>query len=118
MRYAILKLPWHLSAGNRPWLLSAALQAMEHGADDLVLDCSCVWEIDLSGLAFLVDLERRLANTSGDLVIAALAPHLQVLLDEISARDARLRFTFAITVELAGQLLGSELTAFPGDSSV
>lgn len=91
---------------------------MEHGADDLVLDCSCVWHIDLSGLAFLVDVERRLANTSGDLVIAALAPHLQVLLDEVCARDARLRFTFARTAELAGSLLFSDQLSPPGGTNV
>lgn len=89
-------------------LREAFEREMREGAKALLLDLGAVESIDSATMGFLLDAHERLRARNGTLVLAALSPAVQMVLDSVGLLGF---FTVAETVSdaAAALRLGSDL---------
>ncbi len=100
----VKRVPEHLSAKQVRAFLEEVRPLLEHDRPQLVFDLSLVRRLDAAGVDMLLHCMRQAARRDGDLKLASLSLHAQVVME--LTRAGRLFEIFATSADAARSFSG------------
>lgn len=98
------RVPESLTRKQASAFLDEVRPLLEHDRPQLVFDLSLVRKLDAAGVDLLLYCMKEASRRDGDLKLASLSPHAQVVLD--LTRTGRLFETFASSADAARSFSG------------
>jgi anti-sigma B factor antagonist len=100
----VKRVPESLNLKQARVFLDEVRPLLEHDRPQLVFDLSLVQKLDAAGVDMLLYCMREVSRRDGDLKLASLSPHAQVVLD--LTRTGRLFEIFATSAEAVRSFSG------------